>query len=110
MLLKYIEKKQKFRLIGLRRYLRDTKKNSIKVDLHRARKISTNFKEEVKFIRNKFIKADFSLPFINSIIKHFNNQQKIVQQNNKEELIIPLYFSEVESTFLLPKLLYCGKK
>ena len=86
------------------------KRNSIKVDLHRAKKISANFKEEVKFIRNKFIKADFLLPFISSIIKHFNNQQKIIQQNNKEELIIPLYFFEVESTFLLPKLLYCGKK
>ena len=68
------------------------KRNSIKVDLHRAKKISANFKEEIKFIRNKFIKIDFPLPFINSVIKDFNNQQKIVQQNNKEELIIPSYF------------------
>ena len=75
------------------------KRISIKVDLLRAKKISTNFKEEIKFIRNKFIKADFPLPFINSVIKDFNNQQKIVQQNNEEELIIPWYFFEVEPTF-----------
>ena len=80
MSLKYTEKKQG-------RY----KRNSIKVDLHRAKKISTNFKEEIKFIRNKFIKADFPLPFINSVIKDFNNQQKIAQQN-EEELSISFVF------------------
>ena len=52
------------------------RRNSIKVDLHRAKKVSTNLKEEIKFIRNKFIKADFPLPFINSVIKDFNNQSK----------------------------------
>ena len=86
------------------------KRNSIKVDLHRAKKISANFKEEIKFIRNKFIKIDFPLPFINSVIKDFNNQQKIVQQNNKEELIFPSYFFEVKPSFLLLKLPYCEKK
>ena len=54
------------------------KRNSIKVDLHQTKKISTNFKEEIKFIWNNFIKADFLLPFINSVIKDFNNQHKIV--------------------------------
>ena len=86
------------------------KRNSIKVDLHRAKKISTNFQEEIKFIRNKFIKIDFPLPFFNSVIKDFNNQQKIVQQNNKEELIFPSYFVEVKPAFLLLKLPYCEKK
>ena len=105
MSLKYIEKKQKLLLIGLRRYLRDTKES-----LHRAKKISTIFKEDIKFTKNKFIKADFPLPFINSVIKDFNNKQKIVQQNNKEELIIPSYFFEVQPTFLLLKLPYCEKK
>ena len=59
---------------------------------------------------NKFIKIDFPLPFINSVIKDFNNQQKIVQQNNKEELIFPSYFFEVKPSFLLLKLPYCEKK
>ena len=85
------------------------KRNSIKVDLHRAKNISTNFEEELKFIRNKFIKADFPVPFINNVIKDFKNQQKNVQQNNEEELIIPSYFFEVEPSFLLLKLPYCEK-
>ena len=83
------------------------KRNSIKVDLHRAKKISTNLKEEIKFIRNKFIKAD--LPFIDNVIKDLSNQQKIVQQDNEEEQTIPSYFSEVEPTLLLLKLPYCEK-
>ena len=60
------------------------KRNSIKVELHRAKKIFTNFKEEIKFIRNKYIKADFSLPFINSVIKDFKNQKKIAQKTTKK--------------------------
>ena len=75
------------------------KRNSIKVDFHRAKKISTNFKEEIRFIRNKFIEADFPLPFINNVFKDFNNQQKTVQQNNEKELIIPSYFFEAEPPF-----------
>ena len=55
------------------------KRNSIKTDLHQAKKISTNFKEEIKFIRNKFIKANFLLPFINSVIKDFKNRQETAQ-------------------------------
>ena len=85
------------------------KRNSIKVDLQRAKKISTNFKEEVQFIRNKFIKGDFPLSFINSLIKDFNNQQKTVQQNNDEELIIRSYFFQVEPPFLLMNYLVVKK-
>ena len=55
------------------------------------------------------LKADFQLPFINSVIKDFNNQQKTLQQNNEEELIIPSYFFEDEPQFLLLKLPYCEK-
>ena len=84
------------------------KRSSIKVDLHPAEKISTNIKEDIKFINNNFIKADFPLVFINSVIKDFNNQQKIIQQNNKDKLIIPSYFFDVE-LFLLLKLPYCEK-
>ena len=63
------------------------KRNSIKVDLHRAKNISTNFEEELKFVRNKFIKVDFPVPFINNVIKDFKNQQKNLLQNNEEELL-----------------------
>ena len=76
MLLKYIEKKQKFQFLGLHRYQEIQKKNLIKVYLHRAKKISTNFKEDFKFIRNKFLKAGFPLPFNNSVIKDFIYQNQ----------------------------------
>ena len=82
------------------------KRNSIKVDLRCAKKISTYFRQEIKIIRNKFMKADFLLLLINSVI---NNQQETAQQNNEEELIIPSCFFEVEPTFLLLKLPYCEK-
>ena len=78
MLLKYIEKKQKIPAHWPSQTSKKYKRNSIKVDLHRAKKISTNFKEEVKSIRNKFMKAVFSLPFMNSMIKNFINQQERV--------------------------------
>ena len=86
------------------------KRNSFQVDLHGAKKISTNFKEEIKFIRNKFLNADFPLPFINSVVKDFVNQQETVQLNNVEQPIIPSYFFEAEAAFLLMKLPYCEKK
>ena len=108
MLLKYIEKKQKFQLIHLQRYLRDTK-NSIKGDLDHGKKIFTNFKEDIKFIKNNFIKADFPLPITNSVIKNFINQQATVQQNKEDELIILSYFFEVEPPLLLLKSPYCKK-
>ena len=60
------------------------KRNIIKVDLHRTEKISTNFKEDIKFIWNKFIKTDFPLPFINGVIKDFNNQQKSYNKTTKK--------------------------
>ena len=59
------------------------KRNSIKVDLLRAKKISTNFEEEIKFIRNKFIRADFPLPFINSVIKR--SQQSTENCTTKQQ-------------------------
>ena len=63
---------------------RDIKKNIIKVDLHHAKKISDNFKEDFKFIRNKFLKACFLLTFNNSVIKDFIYQKQTVRQNSEE--------------------------
>ena len=68
------------------------KRNSIKVDLHRAKNISTNFKEELKFVRNKFIKADFPVPFINNVIKDFKNQQKKRATKQRRRVNYPFVF------------------
>ena len=68
------------------------KRNSIKVDLHRAKNISTNFEEELKFIWNKFIKADFPVPFINNVIKDFKNQQKKRATKQRRRVNYPFVF------------------
>ena len=106
MLLTYIEKKTKIPAHCPSQIPKKYKRNSIKVDLHQIKMISTNFKEEIKFTRNKFIRADFSLPSTDREIKDLINLQQTLQQNNKEELIIPSYFYEVEPLFLLLKLPY----
>ena len=60
-ILKYIEKKPpKNPAHWFSKIHKRYKRHSIKVDLHRAKKVSANFKEETKFIRNKFVKANFS--------------------------------------------------
>ena len=44
------------------------KRNTITTDLHQAGNIASNMKEEIQTIRKRFIKADYPLPFVNSVI------------------------------------------
>ena len=43
-------------------------------------------KDETQIIRKKFIKADYPIPFVNSVIKQYNNNNKN-NNNNKEQKI-----------------------
>ena len=52
------------------------KRNMLLGDLHRAKKISSNFVEEKKTIKTKYIKAEFPLRFINSIVNSFEEKEK----------------------------------
>ena len=72
MLLNLIEKKRNFQHISLHRQ----KRNSISKRQRR------------------------NLPLIHSVIKDFISQEERVQQNNKNELIIPPCLFEVEPPFL----------
>ena len=47
------------------------KRNTINGDLYRSRRISSNFDEEVPLIKEKFMKADYLLRFINSVVTEF---------------------------------------
>ena len=47
------------------------KKNVIIGDLHRVKNLSSNFEQEVRIIRNKYIKAGYPLHFINSVTDSF---------------------------------------
>ena len=44
------------------------KRNAINFDLHRAKRISSNFKEETKVIKEKYQRAGFPMKFVCSFI------------------------------------------
>ena len=66
------------------------------LDLHRAGNIASNMKEEIQTIRKKFIKADYPIPFVNSVINQYNNKSKEQQIDNEDDYIIPPYLFEEE--------------
>ena len=47
------------------------KRNTINDDLHPSKRISSNLDEEILLIKDNFLKADYPLPFINSVINEF---------------------------------------
>ena len=85
------------------------KRNSIITDLHRAKRIATDFNKEVKIIRNKFIKADYPRGFINNVIKQFNQDQLHNEITEEDEPLIPPDFFEIEKPFHLLYLPYREK-
>ena len=61
------------------------KRNTIKAELYGAKRISSNFTNEVTLIRNKFKSADYPMRFVNSVIHEFTTDQT----NEDNEFIIP---------------------
>ena len=51
------------------------KRNAIIGDLHRSKRISSYYHDEVELIRKKFLTAGFPSRFVNSIIDNFDNPQ-----------------------------------
>ena len=47
------------------------KRNAINDDLHRSKRILSNFDEETPPIKEKFMKADYPLRFISNVIYEF---------------------------------------
>ena len=72
------------------------KKNVIIGDLHRVKNLSSDFEQEVRIIRNKYIKAGYPFRFINSVIDGFNQE--------KEDLLIltSLFEKKKEVSFQIP--------
>ena len=60
------------------------KRNSIKTELYRAKRISSNFTNEITVIRNKFESAGYPKRFVNSIIREFN----VVKENEENDFIL----------------------
>ena len=52
------------------------KRNAINSDLSRAKRISCNFENEKRIITDKFVQADYPKPFVQSVIRIFEEKQK----------------------------------
>ena len=53
----------------------------IKGDLHRSKKIATDYQKEVISIRKKYLKADHSIKFISNVIIEFCNETESTEDN-----------------------------
>ena len=51
------------------------KRNAINADLHRTKRISTNFDKEIYRIKKKFLAADYPQKFVESVIRNFENDK-----------------------------------
>ena len=69
------------------------KHNVIIGDLHRSKRISTNFTKEKHIIKNKFKKANFPTKFIDSVIKGFEYNEGNKDQQD-DFIIAPNLFEE----------------
>ena len=47
------------------------KRNTVNGDLHRSKRLSSNFDEKIPLIKEKFMKAHYPLHFINSVVNEF---------------------------------------
>ena len=66
-------------------------------NLHRSKRISSNFDKEIPLIKEKFMKADYPLRFINSVVNKFQKGKKC----GDESFIIPTSFFERKLSFSL---------
>ena len=51
------------------------KRNIINSDLHWSKRISSKFDKEIPLIKEKFMKADYPLRFINSVVNDFQKSK-----------------------------------
>ena len=70
------------------------KRNAIIDELHRAKKIFSNFDIEMKFIVTKYTAAGFPSRFVRSIIDN--------SESGKDNLVIPQWLFEERKTFTIP--------
>ena len=80
------------------------KRNTVNGDLYRSQRISNNFPKEVTEIRKKFLKANYPIRFINSVINQFNTRRT---NTEPDEYIIPPGFFEVPKPTVWVELPFC---
>ena len=82
------------------------KRNAINGDLHRSKRIATDFEKEIVQIEKKFLAANFPSRFTNSVCNDFLNKE-----NNHESIdfIIPSGIFDVKPPVILIEIPYCDK-
>ena len=65
------QKNRKLPSLWTSKTLKHYKGNTINGDLHCSKRISSNFEEEILLIKEKLMKADYPLGFINSVVNEF---------------------------------------
>ena len=73
-------------------------------DLHRSKRISSNFEMQIKVIKRKFRNADYPPKFLNSVIHQFFTPKK------NDSFVIPPDLFEESKLFILVELPDCEEK
>ena len=81
------------------------KRNSIKTEMYRAKRISSNFTREVTVTRNKFESAGYPKSFLTNIIREFN----AVKENEESDFIIRSWLFEKKKKVVLVEIPFCLK-
>ena len=79
------------------------KRNTIKGDLDRSERISSNLHEKIPLIKEKFMEADYPFRFIDSVVKEFQK----VKECGDESFIIPTSFFEISKPLIFVEIPYC---
>ena len=69
------------------------KRNAITGDLHRANKIASNFSNQTRRIKIKYLQAGFPIHVINDVFHRFNQQ--------KDEVLIPQWLFDERKECLI---------
>ena len=85
------------------------KRNAVVGDLHRAKRIGSDFEQEVSNIKTKYRKADFPQRYVDSIIRQFAEEQQ--KATDSDSFLIPpgMFDEEEEKGFLLVEIPFCEK-
>ena len=79
------------------------KRNTLNGDLHRSKRISSNFDEEITLIKEKSMNADYQLRFTSSVVNEFQKGKEY----GDESFIIPLSLFEIRKPVIFVEILYC---
>ena len=81
------------------------KRNAINGDLHCAKRIATDFDNEIVQIKEKFLAANFPPRFLNSVCNDSLNKDN----HENTDFIIPPGFFDVKPPVILIEIPYCDK-